>query len=46
MRDALSLLDRGRSVANDVTVDVGSASAGLMNREYICLINSEYELKI
>ena len=35
MRDALSLLDRCLSVANDVTVDVVSASAGLMNREYI-----------
>ena len=35
MRDALSLLDRCLSVANDVTVDVVSASAGLMSREYI-----------
>ncbi|MBQ6118261.1 MAG: DNA polymerase III subunit gamma/tau [Clostridia bacterium] len=35
MRDALSLLDRCLSVANDVTVDVVSSSAGLMSREYI-----------
>lgn len=35
MRDALSLLDRALSVSLNVTTDVISASAGLMNREYI-----------
>lgn len=35
MRDALSLLDRCISVADKVTTDVVSSSAGLMNREYI-----------
>ena len=35
MRDALSLLDRAISVNDCVTVDVVSACAGLMGREYI-----------
>ena len=35
MRDALSLLDRALSVSENVTVETVSASAGLMNREYL-----------
>ena len=35
MRDALSLLDRCLSGADNVTVDTVSAAAGLMNREYL-----------
>ncbi len=35
MRDALSLLDRALSADGEITVDVVSACAGLMGREYI-----------
>ncbi len=45
MRDALSIFDRCLSISENVTVDVVSDAAGLMNRNYLFALSSAFKNK-